>query len=108
MIGDDLLNAAAAPAYGLVHFYNETPWFKCLIDQVGHFLWGFGTSVFMDRYVPVDLLCVTSVGIFTGREQQQGKARGASLVRRFDPHADWTFFFLGLYAGAYVRYFVWK
>ena len=89
-------------------WYDEKPWFKFLVDQVGHFVWGFLSGVFVGRNIPADLLSVISVAFFVGREQQQGKARGDAMVRRLDPHADWSFFFLGLYAGFYVRYMVWK
>lgn len=75
-------------------FWERNPW-KFLIDQTAHFVWGFGIGYFLENRPYV---AIVPAGVWFGREQQQGKSK-----RRFDPHIDWTFWFLGIWAGWIVR-----
>jgi hypothetical protein len=71
-------------------WYSRPPW-KQPVDQFLHTVWGFGIGICLGSE---PLFAVPLAGYLFGREQQQGKS-----ARRFDPHLDWTFYFLGVYLG---------
>jgi len=77
----------------MTKWYQRPPW-KQPVDQTLHTLWGFaiGLCLFHPPWWP--LLAVPATGFLFGREQTQG---GNDQLRGYDPHADWSFYFFGVW-----------